>query len=214
MSVTNPYCTVADVQAEIRNDDTDLTSTLERAIGVASRWIDRKMGRDYYQHDFTTTPIELSVLDRCIYEGMLFLPYRPIISISRVVVNGTDWTEGTHYMEVTNRKTGEVNCLAVIQPPEDARLTARVASWPIGYPPDYVTQIYGKFGYAQASATVVPTGIPAYITQAAILVAAALSGHNMKDVIGLDGAKTTVIDKDIPRVVYDLLGHKSPLPGT
>jgi hypothetical protein len=69
----------------------------------------------------------------------------------------------------------------------------------------------GTFGYAQANSASVPTGIPLFITKAAILAAAAFTGHNQKSVVGLDGQKNEVIDKSIPKVVFDILGKRRPI---
>ena len=59
--------------------------------------------------------------------------------------------------------------------------------------------------------TGVPTDLPAEIAKAAILVAAAFSGQNRKEVAGLDGQQTQLLDTAIPRTVFEMLGKRSPL---
>jgi len=56
--------------------------------------------------------------------------------------------------------------------------------------------------------TQVPAGIPGHITLATRLVAAALSGHNRKEVAGMDGQKQSILSNEIPKTVYKLLGNK------
>ncbi|NBP81392.1 hypothetical protein EBU58_11895 [bacterium] len=56
-----------------------------------------------------------------------------------------------------------------------------------------------------------PTGLPAKVNLAAILVAAALSGHNRKESIALDGSKVEVNDRAIPKLVFEMLGKRRPL---
>lgn len=58
-------------------------------------------------------------------------------------------------------------------------------------------------------ATKVPTGVPETIKTATLLVAAALSGFNRKEVVGLDGTKTEVISTEIPKTVDRLLGKRA-----
>ena len=65
------------------------------------------------------------------------------------------------------------------------------------------------------TAPIVPFSIPQntdpIITTATRLVAASFSGHNRKETVGLDGQKTDIADRSIPKTVYDLLGRKMPL---
>lgn len=49
MSVTNGYCTVAELRNAIGDDSQKLqTTALEAAISAASRWIDRRCGRRFW----------------------------------------------------------------------------------------------------------------------------------------------------------------------
>ncbi len=56
---------------------------------------------------------------------------------------------------------------------------------------------------------VVPTGIPDNIVRAAVLIAAAFSGHNQKEIVGLDGNKEQVTDKAISSTAYKILGARA-----
>lgn len=57
----------------------------------------------------------------------------------------------------------------------------------------------------------IPRGIDSKITTATRLVAAAFSGHNRKEVVGLDGQKSDIADTAIPKTVFDLLGRRMPI---
>jgi hypothetical protein len=57
----------------------------------------------------------------------------------------------------------------------------------------------------------VPTDLPGIINLAAKLVAAAISGHNRKEVAGLDGQRIEIHDNKIPKTVFDLLGRRLPV---
>jgi len=188
----NPYCTVAEVQKELRNTDSALNAELETAINQASRWIDDYKGRDYFLHDHSVSALVIRATDGDIVQDELFLPYYPIITLTSVTVKGTTWTENTDFVRDTRRN----------------RLISVDGEWDLSEVTDKV-DIVGKFGYDQASSAAVPTGLPLHINKAAILVAAAFSGHNRKEAVGLDGGKTEVIEKDIPQVVFKILGARA-----
>jgi hypothetical protein len=57
----------------------------------------------------------------------------------------------------------------------------------------------------------VPTNLPSRISTSARLVAAAFSGKNRTEIAGLDGQKQSVIDTEIPKTVYQLLGKRLPI---
>lgn len=48
--------------------------------------------------------------------------------------------------------------------------------------------------------------VPGHINRAAVMLAANLSGHQQKDVAGLDGQMQTILDRSVPKPVLDLLG--------
>ena len=75
--------------------------------------------------------------------------------------------------------------------------------------PDRRLSIKGTFGYSQSGdTTAVPTGLPSIINLATILVAAAISGHNRKELQAFDGSKITVNDREIPQEVFKMLGNR------
>lgn len=201
MSAINPYCTAEEVQAEIRNIEPDVAALLDDAIEAASRWIDRYKGRDYYQHDFTATPLTILAHMRYVSFDTLFLPFRPVITLTAVTVAGVAWTEGEHYVVGRDDDYGIV------------KLISLEGYWPDTNVPADSISLTGKFGYAQATTADVPTGLPQHIRRACVLAAAAFTGRNQKESVGLDGAKVALIDKNIPKGVYDLLGPRKAYVG-
>ena len=196
MALINPYCTVAQVQSELRNTDSALTTQLENAINEASRWIDEYKGRDYFLHDHSSSGLVIpQYRPDLIIGASLFLPYTPIITITSVTTTiggvAEAWVLDTDHVVDT----------------ELGRLIAIDGGWGLYLLTDKVT-IVGQFGYAQASAAAVPSTIPLHITRACIGLAAAWSGHNQKEVVGLDGAKEQVVDKKIPKDVLTILGSR------
>lgn len=202
MSLVNPYCSVAQVQEELRNTSAPLAvsgGALEDAINQASRWIDTYKGRDYFLHDYSVNPLLIDRSDRAILvQDSLWFPYTPIIVFTSVTVAGQLWVADTDYVLKSDRLIaipgwfGQVSTQFCSLLPN---LTDRVS-------------ILGKFGYDQANSAAIPTGLPQEINRAAILVAAAFSGHNQKEIVGMDGNKAGVTDKTIPKAVFDILGKR------
>jgi hypothetical protein len=190
MALENPYCSVAQVQEQIRNTDASLNSAIETAINRASRYIDDYKGRDYFLHDHTTDPVVCRLGEGIFCRHFLYLPFSPVISGLAVKVNGVLWAEDVDYVRVGTFKLVSIN-----------------GPWPVTCAQDKV-ELSGKFGYDQATSADIPTKLPGNINQAAILVAAAFSAHNQKDSVGLDGSKVSITDNSIPRAVSDLLGAR------
>lgn len=187
--MTNPYCTIDDLRDELRNEDTDNETELERAIELASRWVEWRVGRDYLQHDYSASDLTVDKYDGYLSGNVLFLPYYPVITWTSLTQGDTLLVEDEDYVR------------------KDDRIINLTGDW-IATPPDYVLAIRGIFGYAQDSPADVPTGLPQHIRIATIMAAAALSGHNRKEIINLDGSRTELIDRNIPQSVRDMLGQK------
>ena len=189
MALVNPYCTVAQVRAELRNTSSSIETTIEEVINAASRYIDEFKGRDYYLHDHLTDPLIIDADGQCVVDDWIFLPYRPVISVTEVRVGDEVWVENEDYR---------------VKPD---RIISLKGAWPKSNDPDCYIQIKGKFGYEQTGPADVPTGIPDNINKAAVLIAAALSGHNQKEIVALDGTRDSILDKNIPKTAMTLLGH-------
>ncbi len=66
-------------------------------------------------------------------------------------------------------------------------------------------------GVPVVNTAVVPAGVPGRIKLATRLVAAAISGRNRKEWVGLDGQKQEILTSAIPNTVFQILGKRSPL---
>ena len=195
-TLLNPYCLADEVLDEMKIAAGDVDADeITRAINHASRWVDDYKGRDFFEHDHTSSALLLDDHDEdpSVFDRVVFLPYRPIIgNLTEVKVGTTVFTEDVDYA-IT--RSGN-------------RLIRLGGNWDISAP-DLRLSIKGKFGYDQGGVTTaVPTGLPSIINLATILVAAAISGHNRKELQAFDGSKITINDREIPQEVLKMLGNR------
>lgn len=196
--LVNPYCSLDDLKTELklRLDETQADAALETSINDASRWVDEYTRSTWFAVDHSVTPWTLPPRSSHLCLGYIFPPFGAIRSISRIVEVGAD-VETSLYSVLPNH-------------------IERLAGDWTNDDPAVPLLVYGVFGYAQPSAddalvtdsAVVPVGLPSRIALSTKLVAAALSGHSRKDVVGFDGAKSSVQDREIPQEVFDLLGAR------
>jgi hypothetical protein len=199
VALLNPYCSLGELCHELNRDAPvagDEQDELHEAINNASRMVDSYKGRDYYQHDYSSTPLLLDQFGGWFVGDTLFLPYAPIISLTAVSLAGAAWVSNVDYF--TDFQGNRI-----------VRLSG--TGWDEVKRPDSLLSITGKFGYAQATSADVPVGMPGNIKLAARLIAAALSGQNRKEMIGLDGSKMEFIDRVIPKTAYEALGSRAIL---
>lgn len=207
-TAVNPYISVEELCEELKipvpgaSDTNPSTDELMRAIDRASRWVDEYTHRDYFFHDFTTDPIIFDQFSDGVYvdgngRTIVFLPYSPIISVSEISVSGTVQVVGDHYSVGARGQDGVIYA---------------TSGWALGS--GQTIAIKGTFGYSQGVTpdhSSVPVGLPGKVTIATRLVAAAFSGHNRKEFMGLDGSKETVINTEIPKTVFKMLGAQMPI---
>jgi len=193
MPLENPYCTVAQVQEELRNRDESLVPVIEEAINHASRFIDSVLGYDFYQHDHTTNPIKIYGCSRWAVADMIWIPYLHIQRIDKVVWQEEEQVPGEDYVLVGRR---------LIRVDE--------LEW-LGDDKTDCVEIYGLFGWPQTASTDVPKGMPQEITRACIMIAAAFTGHNQKEIVGPDGSVMHITNKEIPKAAWDIIGQRRPL---
>lgn len=195
IALVNPYTDLDSVKMVLKFSLTDATKDeeLKKAINDASRYIDRYLGKDFFFHDFTTTGITLDE-SADVQTTQLFLPYSPILTITSITSAGTALVLSTDYTIV--RLANGIEFIRSLG-----------ANWkPVS--PDALLVVKGTFGYVQATSADVPTGLPGHISWAAAQIAAAFSGHNRKEVTGLDGQKQDILSNSIPKTVYEVLGKK------
>lgn len=197
----NPYITVAELRQELKMKPADVPAgsdvedDLLRAIDNASRWVDEYTQRDYLFHDHSVTPLEFDQFNGLDFQ--IFPKWTPIITVSKLVFGGTELVAGTDYFVENQINTRQ-------------RINNLKGAWKPRRP-DRLLQLFGTFGYVQASAIVPPAGLPGRITIATRWVAAAISGRNRKEVVGVDGIKQVIEDSAIGKQVYALLGKPAPI---
>lgn len=199
MELVNPYCSVSDVQSELHNTEGAVAEWLQSCVNAASRYIDEWRGRDYFQHDYTSTPLVVrGAVEPYVDGDKLTLPISPVISITSVFDGLTALTAEVDYVLVNAWHDMQRSILV------------RVGSdWSTGKLASESVRIYGKFGYAQSAAHEVPAGLPPNVHKAAVLLAAAFSTMEQKDIISADGMRDRVATKTIPPQVQVLLGARA-----
>lgn len=189
MTLTRPYCSLAQLQDHIGNADPDKQDLLESAINRASRFVEDKTGTDFWFHDHSTTA--LTVNRRDVLGDQVLLPF-PIITLTEVSNDGEVLVEGVdndYFFEVGERAIQGLAAFGSI--PFVGTLTVK-----------------GTFGYTLD--TVDPTNlppptIPGTINQAAILIASAYSGLWQKSVRSLTGGTDNYFVQDVPKEALTLL---------
>lgn len=215
MALENPYCTVSQLRSYIRNYDTKLVKTdgsdtltpvLESSINSASRFIDKWMGRDYFFHDHSVTPIKLYMNSDEVNEKSktVVLPYSPIITLTSVTYSTTTYTEGTDFYVEDDM----LQFFSDFPFPYNQIGRPRVLGTINGFGTySDPIEIVGTFGYTQAASTDVPTGIPADVSHACIVAAAAMSGNYQKEVVGI-GSVSQIYSTDLEGIFYKILGPR------
>lgn len=192
-ALLNPYCTLKDLRDELRNEDADVADQLTLAINDASRYVDSIIGHDFLLHDHTTDPLRVTCRNSNVVGDFVFLPHR-ILSLTAVEMDGETLVQDDDY-EIRTNGLGEGYALQKLH-----------GHWHFDE-----LLLTGQFGYDQETTTEVPTGLPADIKRATVLIAAAWSGHNTYEVIGLDGNKQEVATKKIPDIALAILKAHKPI---
>ena len=199
----NPYCTVDEVRAKLRNREAAAEGEILTAIGSASRFVDDWLGRDFFFRDFSTTPFR--VQNDHIFGDEIILPFLPIITLTSLTYAGVVQVLDTDYY-LTQDSRGRTN-----------RIRSLAGPFPESIPPINLILVYGTFGFPQIGpsgtylATAIPKGMPEHYREATAEIAAAMTGRNQKEIIGTDGNKQTVTDTTIPKTALAILGARKPI---
>lgn len=201
MPLVKPYCTVAQVQKELRNSDADAAGWLEDCINAASRYVDDWRGRDYWFHDHASSPLVIrGAMESWLDDTVLELLYSPIITLTRVAEGSTVLVAETGYVIRRARAGYDM---------ENDALIRIGGSWLKGYTTADAISLTGTFGYYSVSTQIMSPDTPPNINKATILIAAAFSTMDQKDIISADGMRDRIATKEIPRQVAALLGPRA-----
>ncbi len=184
VTLLRPLCSVAQVRAELGNQEVNIEEKLMIAINTASRYVEDVTGRDWVLHDYTSSPLVLRRnAGNAILDELLFLPLAPVVEVLSIADDYEGLTDHDDF-EV-DAKTGIVT-----------RIGSRWGT---------VVTFTGKLGYEITAADVPPVGLPGNLCMAVVKIAAAWSGEMRRENVGFDGKKTLLADKRIPTDAYDLL---------
>jgi hypothetical protein len=220
-----PYTTLTAVQRETKNSESANDDWYKECINDASRLVEEMLRRDFRYHDHISSSLTCKTV--WIAGRELFLPW-PIISLTEIAVNGDALDAADYKWEnLNNGKGGAVITRAGARSWDGEALPFEISGCaneqeyqsffgeadyaPTKAYPDpalYTVTLKGTFGYALAAeddTTQSPTNIPATVKRATTLIAAALSGLNRKEVVGLDGDKIGLMDSRIPKEAWDLI---------
>ncbi len=226
-----PYCTLLEVQQETKNSGSENDDVYRTAINLASRFIEDYCRRDFWFHDHTVDPLQvprakvmgdmvcldwpiltltdLRVWDRSAgastpanslpVEGYYFDPGHCLITREHGTFGG-----GAGFMEgAYNPNLGSFGT-------NSGRLTADTHQGAHGYPFRLSMELYGTFGYALDTdptnyLELPPPKVPAAVRRACVILAANWSNENHKQVVGLDGSKTELLETRVGSEVKMLL---------
>ena len=220
VTLDRPYCTLAEVQAELRNAETDQEDAIKTAINQASRLVDDRCNTDFLQHDHSSTPLD--VQPWMVQGDRIFLPW-PIIEITEIkeTVSGTVYDASNYkvmFGTLDNLAGGKVtgngeiimlaSAVSTLAASQGAQADEKPL-WPVPGTGVFIA-IKGKFGYAPQGGgtpdwTAPPPTIPAAIRRATVMIAAALSGLNMRRTIDNQGSRSEFFSTNIPKEVEPLL---------
>lgn len=191
MALDKPYCTLTDVHRETRNSGAELEEKYEDAINLASRWIEEHCHRDFWFHDHSASAL---VVDREMVIGKsIFLPW-PVRTLTGL------WTYYDHTVGKTDNDEWDSDEYRVQI--GKCQIESRAGK----FPKDYIVEVEGTFGYGDGvDETAPPSDLPQAIRRACTLIAANFSGENEKQVVGLDGQISELLDNSIPAQAKMLL---------
>jgi hypothetical protein len=200
VTLEKPYCILSDVQAETKNSGSENDDLYLSSINAASRYIETYCRRDFWFHDYTTTPYR--VPRGSVIGNSIVLPFN-IIDLSEV-----------RYMDDATVTSSPDFALSEIEYYfEEGRSTISISSTvEINYPFEGRMEVYGEFGYNLSLdenddpiLTQPPYGLPAAVRRAATIVAAAWSNERRMEGVALDGSKSSILDNTVNKEVFSLL---------
>ncbi len=193
MALERPYCSISDVSGETQNSDAP-DSLYENAINTASRYVEEYCQTDFWFHDYSSTALE--VPRSWVTKNIVTLPW-PIITLTDLwvysdreigAVDNDKFDFDEYYFDV-------------------GRSQIRAEGGVFGEQHPFVLnmELKGTFGYPITDNETPPATLPQSIRRACTLIAANFSGENNKQVVGLDGVVTSMLDTSVPSEATMLL---------
>jgi|SRR6185503_10888249 len=215
-----PYTSLAAVQQETKNRDSDKEDWFKECINNASRIIEEELRRDFRFHDHTSSA--LTVKSSWFAGQEIFLPW-PILTLTEVKINEDDALSSDDYIYengalnkgnavIRRRGAGwgsDADVIIIGGSLFDSEEYGSLDRPTKAYPDRTLTKVYlkGTFGYAlvSSSTAVTPVDIPEKVKRAATLTAAAISGYMRKEIMGMDGERQSLMDTRIPPAAWALI---------
>ncbi len=197
MALDKPYCTLEDVQKETKNSSSSDTSWYQNQINLASRYIEDYCNTDFRYQDYSSTAY--TVPRAHVLEDEVHFPW-PILTITGVWVysdhtespaDADKYEDDTYYFRAGEFVLYKQGAVSFPQP------GAIFGTYPFIQNMD----IKGTFGYALDGSnpdTAPPPTMPAAVRRACTLIAANWSNENRKEEVGLDGARTELLETSVP----------------
>ena len=198
--LTNPYCTLADVQAECGNTSNDAVPALESAINLASRYIESECGRDFLFHDHKTTPWLVPVTS--IGGNYMVVPWPGLTPDAVSVTVDGEAVDSSEFRVVNDPQTFASYLIRSGKPwvaDTEARVSIGVGS---GIHALAIVEVRGEFGFrpdAQKPTEAPSHDLPGTLRLAATVIAAVRSGKLKKESICVDCSSLSMTARNIPR---------------
>lgn len=199
--LTDPYCTLEDVQQECRNERPTVTDKFIRSINLASRMVEDYCRRDFLYHDHTGHGNPLRVQRGCVMEETIYLPYH-VIELTGLRTydrradadSATLWPVDDYYTESDIKKN-------------TCRIFAERGLKFGDYPFMGFLDLFGRFGYDVPEGHTVSPDLPASIRKATAVIAATLSMERRLEQTNLEGNRIELVELNIPREVFHHLNR-------
>jgi hypothetical protein len=202
VTLVKPYCTLAEVQAECRNEEASAEDVMNTAINLASRFIGQHCRDEFWGYDHTTTP--LSIPKEWVAGNSIYFPW-PIVSLSLLedISNASSpvTVDADTYRVVTGLDAnGDVKHKGFVE------CSGKFPS--LGYKD--CLRATGVFGYELAAVEPEenpPVNLPAAVRRSCVLIASTWSTEYRKQWKDADGVQQEMLQTNVPKEAMQLLSR-------